>query len=94
MNNRWFVGCVIVAPLVALAQSAPATSAQAGPSSFHYVDESSRLPPDTNPPDTDTLDVDFVDVDGDGDLDLVVGNSTSIGGAESLYLRRNSPGKQ
>jgi hypothetical protein len=49
----------------------------AGPSSFRYVDESWRLPADTNPLNTDTLDVDFVDVDSDGDLDIFVAEGTA-----------------
>jgi hypothetical protein len=32
-------------------------------------------------------------VDGDGDLDLVIGNSTDTGGAEALYIRHRNPGQ-
>lgn len=39
------------------------------------------------------MDAEFGDVDGDGDLDLLLGNSTSIGGAEALYLRRPARGR-
>jgi hypothetical protein len=53
------------------------SSAHAGHGSFHYVDESDRLPSDFNPPNTDTLDVDFADVDGDGDLDIYVADGTA-----------------
>jgi len=35
----------------------------------------------------------FGDVDGDGDLDLLIGNSTSIGGEETLYIRKRCYGK-
>lgn len=35
----------------------------------------------------------FGDVDGDGDLDLLIGNSTSIGGAETLYIHQRCPGQ-
>jgi hypothetical protein len=34
----------------------------------------------------------FGDVDGDGDTDLLIGNSTSIGGEETLYIRQRCPG--
>ena len=60
----------------------------AGPSNFRYVDESERLPADTNPPDTDTLDVDFADVDHDGDLDIYVADGTAgpAPRANKLYI--------
>ncbi len=74
MRTRLFV-CSLAA--AALALIVPVTAAPAGPSSFRYVDESGRLPPDFNPPDTDTLDVDFADVDGDGDLDIFVADGTA-----------------
>lgn len=84
MNQRWFV----VGIAAALALLASAMPAQAGPSSFRYVDESFRLPADTNPPDTDTLDVDFVDVDGDRDLDIFVAEGTASADprANKLYI--------
>ena len=34
----------------------------------------------------------FGDVDSDGDLDLLIGNSTSTGGEETLYIRQRCPG--
>ena len=43
---------------------------------FFFVEETSRLPPDTTLPGTSTTDVDLVDVDGDGDLDLFVAEGT------------------
>jgi len=35
----------------------------------------------------------FGDIDGDGDRDLLIGNSTSLGGEETLYNRRRCPGQ-
>jgi hypothetical protein len=40
-----------------------------------------------------STDAEFGDVDGDSDLDLVIGNSTDTGGAESLYIRYRNPGE-
>lgn len=69
---------ILVCALAALLALLPPTwSLHAGPSSFRYVDESDRLPPDFNPPNTDTLDVDFADVDRDGDLDIFVADGTA-----------------
>lgn len=90
-SDQWLVVGGIGLPLALLALNVPGASpiAQAaGPSSFRYVDESFRLPEDTNPPATDTLDVDFVDVDGDGDLDLFVaeGTASAQGRANKLYI--------
>jgi hypothetical protein len=53
-------------------------------STFTFVEEPSRLPPDASLPGTSTTDVDLVDVDGDGDLDLFVAEGT-----DSTALRQN-----
>jgi len=43
---------------------------------FFFLEETSRLPPDTTQPGTSSTDVDLVDVDDDGDLDLFVAEGT------------------
>jgi hypothetical protein len=43
---------------------------------FFFVEETSRLPPDTTQPGTSSTDVDLVDVDADGDLDLFIAEGT------------------
>jgi FG-GAP-like repeat len=84
MNTRTIHYRLAVCLVLSLALS----TAMAEPSSFRYVDESARLPLDTNPPDTDTLDVDFADVDDDGDLDIYIADGTASPAprANKLYI--------
>ncbi len=89
MKKRVFIR-ILTAAMLACPLVLP--TVQAGPNSFRYVDQSERLPPDTNQPGTDALDVDFVDVDGDGDLDIFVANGTAspAGRPNKLYINDGS----
>ncbi len=52
------------------------TDAQGPRQDFFFVEETSRLPPDTTEPGTSSTDVDLIDVDGDNDLDLFIAEGT------------------
>lgn len=55
-----------------------------------FQDKSDVYFPQVSAPSTNA---EFGDVDGDGDLDLLIGNSTPIGGKETLYIRRSCAGE-
>ena len=56
---------------------------------FFFVEETSRLPPDTTEPGTSSTDVDLVDVDADGDLDLFVAEGTDSAAVRANRLLLN-----
>ena len=66
---------VLIAAAVASLAS-PVVTAESGGQGFHFVEESFRLPADTNTG-SSTTDVDLVDVDGDGDLDVYLTEGTA-----------------
>lgn len=55
-----------------------------------FQDKSRVHFPEVSDPSTNA---EFGDVDVDEDLDILIGNSTSIGGEETLYIRQRCPGK-
>jgi FG-GAP-like repeat len=84
-KNSYFLTSILVFSL-------GSSTVFADSNNFRYVDESTRLPFDTNPPDTDTLDVDFADVDKDGDLDIYIAEGTASPEprANKLYINDGS----
>src|SRR4029450_5495723 len=62
--------------IAAAVAASTVVTAQSGGQGFHFVEQSNRLPADTNTG-SSTTDIDLVDVDGDGDLDIYVTEGTA-----------------
>ena len=74
MSKNLIARVLIAAAVASLAS--PVVTAKSGGQGFHFVEESFRLPADTNTG-SSTTNVDLVDVDGDGDLDLYLTEGTT-----------------